>query len=54
MRITTKVNSELIYFKNGFNKFIESLQNVMHNVKNGTVILADSEKEVVLKVSACK
>ena len=49
-RINTKVNSELIFFKNGFNRFIENLQNVMREVKNGTVILTTSEEEVAAKI----
>ncbi|RKM57009.1 methyl-accepting chemotaxis protein [Butyrivibrio sp. X503] len=49
-RINTKTNSELIFFKNGFNKFIENLQNVMREVKNGTVVLTTSEEEVSEKI----
>ncbi|RKM62753.1 methyl-accepting chemotaxis protein [Butyrivibrio sp. XB500-5] len=49
-RINTKTNSELIFFKNGFNRFIENLQNVMREVKNGTVVLTTSEEEVSEKI----
>ena len=49
-RINTKVNSELMFFKNGFNRFIENLQNVMREVKNGTVVLTTSEEEVAAKI----
>jgi len=49
-RIRTKVNSELLYFKDGFNKFIENLQEVMRQIKEGTVVLTNSGKEVSLKI----
>ena len=49
-RIGTKVSSELLYFKNGFNRFIENLQVVMSEVKDGTVILFGSEEEVASKI----
>lgn len=49
-RVNTKVSSELLYFKNGFNRFIENLQSVMSNVKDGTGILFDSEEEVAFKI----
>lgn len=49
-RIRTKVNSELLYFKDGFNKFIENLQEVMRQIKEGTVVLTNSGEEVSLKI----
>ncbi len=49
-RITTKVNSELVYFKDGFNRFIENLQSVMRNIKDGTTVLVTSGEEVSLKI----
>lgn len=49
-RVNTKVSSELLYFKNGFNRFIENLQSVMSEVKDGTVILFNSEEEVASKI----
>jgi len=49
-RINTKVSSELVYFKNGFNSFIENLQNVMRNIKDGTIVLAESEEEITFKI----
>ncbi len=49
-RITTPVNSELIYFKEGFNRFIENLQTVMRKIKEGTFVLSNSEEEVTLKI----
>ena len=49
-RINTKVKSELIYFKDGFNKFIEHLQEVMRQIKEGTVVLTNAGEEVSLKI----
>ncbi len=49
-RINTKTNSELVFFKKGFNRFIENLQSVMREVKNGTVVLTTSEEEVSEKI----
>ncbi len=49
-RVNTKVSSELLFFKNGFNRFIENLQTVMSNVKEGAVILFDSEEEVASQI----
>jgi len=49
-RIMTSVDSELIYFKKGFNRFIETLQNIMREVKEGTNILTTSEEEVSMKI----
>lgn len=49
-RIGTKSNTELNYIKTGINEFIESLQIVLREVKDGTVILGDSSSVVVEKV----
>ena len=49
-RIMTSVDSELMYFKKGFNRFIETLQNIMREVKEGTTVLSTSEEEVALKI----
>ena len=49
-RVETNVKSELVYFKNGFNRFIENLQNVMREIKDGTVILTNSGDEVSMKI----
>ncbi|SFN67557.1 Methyl-accepting chemotaxis protein (MCP) signalling domain-containing protein [Pseudobutyrivibrio sp. UC1225] len=45
-RINTKTRSELLYIKNGINHFIETLQGIMKDVKDGTVVLRDSSEEV--------
>ncbi len=45
-RVNTKTKSELIYIKNGINHFIETLQGIMKDVKDGTVVLTESSEEV--------
>ncbi|MDC7278584.1 methyl-accepting chemotaxis protein [Butyrivibrio fibrisolvens] len=45
-RINTKTRSELLYIKNGINHFIETLQGIMKDVKDGTVVLTESSEEV--------
>ncbi len=49
-RINTNVNSELVYFKEGFNSFIDNLQSVIKNIKDSTVVLTNSGKEVTRKI----
>lgn len=38
-RIQTVAKNELMYLVNGFNEFINTLQNIMKEVKDGTVVL---------------
>ncbi len=45
-RINTNTKSELMYVKNGINHFIETLQGIMKDVKDGTVVLTESTEEV--------
>ena len=45
-RIHTKTKSELLYIKNGINLFIETLQGIMKDVKDGTVVLSASSDKV--------
>ncbi len=45
-RIRTKTHSELLLIVNGMNHFIESLQQIMKEVKDGIDILSDSSAEV--------
>lgn len=45
-RINTKTKSELLYIKNGINHFISTLQGIMKDVKDGTVVLTESSEEV--------
>ena len=45
-RINTKTKSELLYIKNGINHFIATLQGIMKDVKDGTVVLTESSEQV--------
>ena len=45
-RVNTKTKSELLYIKNGINHFIETLQGIMKDVKDGTGVLSESSEEV--------
>ena len=45
-RIMTKTKSELLYITGGINNFIETLQGIMKDVKDGTVVLTESSEEV--------
>ncbi len=49
-RIKTGTRSELIYLKNGFNLFIETLQLIMRDVKDGTNVLTDASENVSSKI----
>lgn len=46
-RIKTKTHSELLYITTGINHFIETLQGIMKDVKNGSHVLASSSEKVV-------
>jgi methyl-accepting chemotaxis protein len=45
-RINTKTKSELLHITSGINRFIETLQGIMKDVKDGTVVLTQSSEEV--------
>ena len=45
-RINTKTKSELLYIKNGINLFIATLQGIMKDVKDGTIVLSESSEQV--------
>ena len=45
-RIQTKTKSELLYITTGINHFIETLQDIMKDVKNGSLVLNSSAEEV--------
>ncbi len=45
-RINTKSKSELIYITSGINHFIETLQGIMKDVKDGSIVLTESSEEV--------
>lgn len=45
-RIKTKTKSELLYVTSGVNHFIETLQGIMKDVKDGSIVLTESSEEV--------
>lgn len=45
-RINTNTKSELLYIKNGINHFIATLQGIMKDVKDGSLVLTQSSEEV--------
>lgn len=45
-RIQTRTRSELLYITTGINHFIETLQGIMKDVKNGSVVLTSSSEKV--------
>ncbi len=46
-RIHTKTKSELLFITTGINHFIETLQGIMKDVKNGSTVLISASEEVV-------
>ena len=50
VRVKTNTSSELVHIKDGFNHFIESLQAILREVKNGTVILSDSSLNMTSQI----
>ena len=45
-RIRTKSKSELLFITSGINHFIETLQGIMKDVKDGSIVLTESSEEV--------
>ena len=45
-RITTKTKSELLFITTGINHFIETLQGIMKDVKDGSRVLTEASEEV--------
>jgi methyl-accepting chemotaxis protein len=50
VRVKTKTSSELVLIKNGFNHFIETLQGILKNVKDGTVTLTESSENMTNQI----
>jgi methyl-accepting chemotaxis protein len=46
VRVTTKTSSELVHIKDGFNHFIETLQGILRDVKDGSETLSDSAENM--------
>ena len=51
-RINVKTGNELVFIRDGINEFIETLQGVMKDVKNGTLILTDSADKMTSQIAA--
>ncbi len=50
VRLQTETSSELVNVKNGFNHFIETLQGVLKEVKDGTVVLTESSDNMTRQI----
>ena len=50
-RVTTKTSSELVHIKDGFNLFIETLQVILKDVKDGTVTLTESSETMTSQIN---
>ncbi len=50
VRIHTKTESELVYIRDGMNRFIATLQEIMKEVKGGADVLSQSAQEVSMQV----
>ncbi len=51
-RISVKTGNELIFIRDGINEFIATLQGVMKDVKEGTVVLTDSADKMTFQIAA--
>lgn len=50
VRVTTETSSELVHIKDGFNLFIETLQGILKEVKDGTVTLTESSESMTSQI----
>ena len=50
-RVTTKTDNELMLIKDGVNHFIATLQEIMRDVKDGTVVLTESSDSMISQIS---
>ncbi len=50
VRVETETSSELVLIKNGFNLFIETLQGVLREVKDGTITLTESSENMTNQI----
>ena len=50
-RIHTKTSTELLYITEGINKFIETLQGVIREVKDGSVVLTSASDSMTNKIA---
>lgn len=50
VRVKTETSSELVHIKDGFNHFIETLQIILKEVKDGTVTLTESSENMTTQI----
>ncbi len=50
VRVQTETSSELVHIKDGFNHFIETLQEILREVKEGTVTLTESSENMTGRI----
>jgi len=50
VRIKTQTSSELIHIKEGFNHFIETLQEILRDVQDGTDVLTSSSEDMTRQI----
>ena len=50
VRVQTETSSELVNIKNGFNHFMETLQGILKEVKDGTVVLTESSNDMTKQI----
>lgn len=50
-RIQTQTSTELVFIRNGINKFIETLQGIIKEVKDGSVVLTSSSDAMTDKIA---
>ena len=50
VRVKTQTSSELVHIKEGFNHFIETLQVILREVKDGTVTLTESSESMTNQI----
>lgn len=50
VRVQTQTSSELVNIKDGFNHFMETLQGILKEVKDGTVVLTESSNDMTKQI----
>jgi methyl-accepting chemotaxis protein len=50
VRIKTQTSSELVHIKEGFNHFIETLQEILRDVQDGTDVLTSSSEDMTRQI----
>ncbi|MBO6154442.1 MAG: methyl-accepting chemotaxis protein [Lachnospiraceae bacterium] len=50
-RVQNRPSNDLMYMTDGYNSFIETLQGIMREVKDGTVVLTESSDDMTVRVN---